>query len=80
MIRIGIILGSTRPGRFGEQPATWLHSLAREKFADKAEFVLVDVKEANLPLLDEPVPAMMRQSAEDHAKTKESYESVVTDN
>jgi NAD(P)H-dependent FMN reductase len=57
MLRIGIILGSTRPGRIGEGVAKWVYSEARKR--PDAEFELVDVKDYDLPLLDEPVPAGM---------------------
>lgn len=66
MVTIGIIAGSTRPGRFGIQPATWLHELARQR--DDATFELVDVEEAGLPLLDEPVPPAMHQYEHEHTK------------
>lgn len=29
--RIGIIIGSTREGRFGEKPAHWIHEIARQR-------------------------------------------------
>ena len=54
MLRIGIILGSTRPGRNGEAVAKWVYEIAKKR--SDAEFELVDIKEYNLPLLDEPVP------------------------
>lgn len=66
MINIGIIAGSTRPERFGIQPATWLHQLAQER--DDANFELVDLKEVDLPLLDEPVPPSMGQYEHEHTK------------
>jgi len=66
MTRIGIILGSTRPGRNGEQVARWVHDIAARR--TDAEFELVDRADFALPLLDEPVPASMGQYADDHAK------------
>src|SRR3954453_15455463 len=42
MIKIGIILGSTRPNRVGAQVATWVHEVASAR-AD-AEFELVDLR------------------------------------
>src|SRR5881628_2319930 len=51
MLRIGIIIGSTRPGRKGE-----------------AVFELVDIKDFNLPLLDEPVSPMMGQYSKPHTR------------
>lgn len=66
MVKIGIIIGSTRPGRFAIQPATWLKSVA-DKRSD-AEYELVDLAEINLPLLDEAAPPMMKQYSNDHTK------------
>ena len=51
MTRIGIILGSTRPGRRGEQVARWVEARARSR-AD-AEFEVVDLLDHPLPHLDE---------------------------
>ena len=50
MLRIAIIIGSTRPGRKGEAVARWVHDVARKR--SDAEFELVDIKDFNLPLLD----------------------------
>ena len=54
MVRIAIILGSTRPGRKGEAVAQWVLEHARKHSG--AEVELVDLKDFNLPLLDEPKP------------------------
>jgi len=51
MARIGIILGTTRPGRVGPQVAAWVHQVA-QGHAD-AEFELVDIADYDLPLFDE---------------------------
>ena len=66
MTKIGIIIGSTRPGRNGEAVAKWVYDLSKKR-AD-AEFELVDIGDYNLPLLDEPYPAMMHQYTKDHTK------------
>lgn len=66
MIRIGIIIGSTRPGRNGEAVARWVLEQARKR--GDAQFELVDLKDFNLPILDEPVPASMHQYSKDHTK------------
>jgi NAD(P)H-dependent FMN reductase len=55
-LRVGIILGSTRPGRRGEQVAKWVLDTATQ-VRDDAEFELVDLADFDLPLLDEPMPA-----------------------
>ncbi len=59
MLRIAVIIGSTRPGRNGEAVAKWVHEIAKKR--RDAEFELVDIKDFNLPLLDEPVPPSMGQ-------------------
>lgn len=66
MIRIGIILGSTRPGRNGEAVAKWTYEIA-EKRTDAA-FELVDIKDFDLPLLDEPVPPSQHKYSKEHTK------------
>ena len=63
-MRIGIILGSTRPNRIGAQVAAWvLHHAAGR---GDAEFELVDLADYNLPHLDEPVPPSMNQYSRPH--------------
>lgn len=66
MVRIGIILGSTRPGRNGEAVAKWVYEIAKSR--EDAEFELIDLKEFDLPLLDEPMPPMYGQYSKDHTK------------
>jgi len=67
MLKIAVIIGSTRPGRVGESVAKWVYELAKRR--TEAEFELVDVKEFNLPLLDEPAPPAMGQYSQEHTKT-----------
>jgi NAD(P)H-dependent FMN reductase len=57
MTRIGVILGSTRPGRRGEPVARWVMDQARER--KDAEFELIDLADHPLPHLDEPQPPSM---------------------
>ena len=66
MVRIGIILGSTRPGRNTEQVARWVHEQAMKR--RDAEYELVDIADYDLPLLDEPVPPSMGQYSKPHTK------------
>jgi len=66
MIRIAIIIGSTRPGRNGEAVAKWVYEIAQKR--NDAEFELVDIKDFNLPLLDEPVPPSLGQYTKEHTK------------
>jgi NAD(P)H-dependent FMN reductase len=64
MIRIGIIIGSTRPGRVGASVARWVHEQARQR--RDADFGLIDLEDFDLPLLDEPVPPSMGQYSKPH--------------
>jgi len=66
MLRIAIIIGSTRPGRKGEAIARWAYEIAQRR--DDDQFELVDIKDFKLPLLDEPMPPMMGQYTHDHTK------------
>lgn len=66
MVKLQIVLGSTRPGRVGEGVAKWANEIAAKRTDIQVE--LVDIAEYNLPLLDEPMPAMMGQYSKDHTK------------
>jgi NAD(P)H-dependent FMN reductase len=66
MTKIGIILGSTRPNRNGEQVAKWVLEIASNR--DDAEFELVDLRDYPLPHLDEPLPASFGQYQNDHTR------------
>src|SRR3982074_2998670 len=66
MLKIAIIIGSTRPGRNGEAVAKGVSKTAKRR--SDAEFELVDIKVFNLPLLDEPVPPIIGQYSKPHTK------------
>jgi NAD(P)H-dependent FMN reductase len=66
MTRIGIILGSTRPNRNGEQVAKWVYDIASRR--SDAEFELVDLRDYPLPHLDEPLPPSLGQYQNEHTK------------
>jgi NAD(P)H-dependent FMN reductase len=66
MTKIGIILGSTRPGRNGEAVAKWVLDIAKQR--GDAEFELVDLLDYNLPHLDEAVPPAMGQYSQPHTR------------
>ena len=65
-VRIGIIIGSTRPGRNGDKVAKWVYDHAIER--DDAEYELVDLLDYSLPHLDEAIPASRGQYANDHTR------------
>jgi NAD(P)H-dependent FMN reductase len=66
MIKIAIIIGSTRPGRKAEAVARWVHGVATKR--SDAEFELVDIKDFNLPLLDEPMPPAAGKYTQPHTR------------
>jgi len=66
VLRIAIIIGSTRPGRHAEAVAKWAYDIARQR--GDADFELIDIRHFNLPLLDEPMPAMSGQYSQPHTR------------
>jgi NAD(P)H-dependent FMN reductase len=66
MVKVAIVIGSTRPGRVGEAVATWVHELAQQR--EDAQFELVDIEKFNLPLLDEPIPPSQGKYSKEHTK------------
>jgi NAD(P)H-dependent FMN reductase len=66
MPKIKVILSSSRPARFAEQPGNWIMEISRQ-FKD-AEFELIDLAEVALPFLDEPVPAIHNAYQNEHTK------------
>ena len=66
MLKLAIIIGSTRPNRVGESVGKWVHQIAQQR--RDAEFELVDIKDFNLPLLDEPIPPSQGKYSKEHTK------------
>jgi len=66
MINVGIIVGSTRPGRKADAVARWVHDIAKKR--SDASFEVVDIADFKLPLLDEPMPPSMGQYSHAHTK------------
>lgn len=54
MLKFALIVGSTRPNRFADHPAQWIVKGA----AGRTDFTLelLDLREADLPLFEEPTP------------------------
>jgi NAD(P)H-dependent FMN reductase len=79
MLKVGIIIGSTRPNRNGGAVGNWVYQIAKNR--DDAEFELVDLKEFDLPLLDEPMSASFGQYSKPHtlkwAKTIASLDAFI---
>ena len=66
MLRVGIIVGSTRPGRRAAAVAQWVHDILKSR--EDAEFEILDIGDYKLPLLDEPVPPSRHQYSKPHTK------------
>jgi NAD(P)H-dependent FMN reductase len=64
MLKVAIIVGSTRPGRKADAVAKWVHGIAAKR--SDAEFEIVDIRDYNLPLLDEAIPPSMGQYSRPH--------------
>lgn len=69
MLKIGIIVGTTRPNRKGEAVTKWVLDLAKARPGADVSYELVDISDYNLPNLDEPMPPSMQKYAHDHTKT-----------
>lgn len=67
MLKIGIITGSTRPGRLSLVIAEWVHAIA-ESYCAAAVFEVVDIANYDLPLLDEPFAPMLDSYQHNHTK------------
>lgn len=61
MLKIGLIIGSTRPNRFADQPAEWL----MEGAASRNDFDLdiLDLRNFDLPFFDEGISPYMTNGA-----------------
>lgn len=66
MLKVGIILGSTRPNRNGEAVAKWVEQQVKDR--QDASYELIDIKDFNLPLLDEPIPPSQGKYNQPHTK------------
>ncbi|MGO1511406.1 MAG: NADPH-dependent FMN reductase [Actinomycetaceae bacterium] len=68
MTRIAIIAGSTRPHRAGSQVAEWALATARRVVPEGVEVEPLDLATFELPVLDEPAPAMSGAVTHDHTR------------
>lgn len=79
MLKIAIVIGSTRSGRRTPDVAKWVLDLAKAR--GDATYELVDIADYDLPVLDEPVPPSMQKYQHEHTKrwsqTIASYDGFV---
>jgi len=66
MLKIGIIIGSTRPGRSGETVARWVYDNATNR--NDALYEIVDLNDYNLPIFDEPNFPSAQKYTKEHTK------------
>jgi NAD(P)H-dependent FMN reductase len=65
-LKVGIILGSTRPGRNGKAVADWVLDKAAARIG--ADYDLIDLADHPLPHMDEPMSPMLGQYTGEHTK------------
>jgi NAD(P)H-dependent FMN reductase len=66
--KVKVILGSVRTGRLGKSVADWVMKESKS-YTGNLSFELIDLKDINLPFLDEPVPAKMSNDyVQEHTK------------
>jgi NAD(P)H-dependent FMN reductase len=56
MLKIGLIVGSTRPNRFADIPVGWI--LEGAKAHGQLQLEVLDLRDQGLPLFDEPAPPL----------------------
>ncbi len=66
MLKLGVVIASTRPGRVGPSVARWFEERARVH--GKFEVQLVDLQEVNLPVFDEPNHPRLAKYERAHSK------------
>jgi NAD(P)H-dependent FMN reductase len=52
--KIGIIISTTRPGRFADIPTNWLFNIANKR--NDADFEIVDLRDYPMPFFEEKMP------------------------
>jgi NAD(P)H-dependent FMN reductase len=63
-LKIKVILGSTRPNRFGEQAAHWIFDKAKQRSGLDVE--LLDLRDFPMPFFEEPIPPGMAKDGYTH--------------
>jgi NAD(P)H-dependent FMN reductase len=66
MLKLNVIIASTRPGRVGPTIGQWFSDFAAQQGSFEVE--LVDLADVNLPLLDEPAHPMLQKYEHEHTK------------
>jgi len=64
--KIGIIVGTTRAGRFSEKPAAWIAEVAKAR--SDMEVEIVDLRDYPMPFFDEPTSPAWAPSKDEVAQ------------
>lgn len=64
--RVAVVIGSTRPGRISPTIARWVTDVLQEN--SPMHYEILDLADAGLPMMDEPVPAAYGRY--EHAHTR----------
>jgi NAD(P)H-dependent FMN reductase len=64
--RIAVVIGSTRPTRICPGIAEWITDVAQEQ--SPLRYEMIDLLEVNLPFLDEPLKAALREYEHEHTR------------
>jgi hypothetical protein len=64
--RIAVVIGSTRPTRIGAGIAEWVMHVAEEE--SPLSYELIDLAVIDLPFLDEPLKAALREYEHEHTR------------
>lgn len=66
MVEVGIVVGSTRPGRKAAAVAQWVLGIAERRGG--ARYRVLDLAEVGLPFYDEPLPAARGGYVHEHTR------------
>ena len=73
-IKIQVIIGSTRQGRFSEKPAQWIFEEAKK--LEDVEVELLDLRDYEMPFFDSPMPPSMAKGQYSNEIVKKWAEKV----
>lgn len=66
MLKIAVVISSTRETRFADKPASWIFDLASKR--DDMEVELVDIRDFDLPFFNEAASNLWMPSTDERAK------------
>ncbi|MDB5541708.1 MAG: NAD(P)H-dependent oxidoreductase [Devosia sp.] len=64
--KIGIVISTTRQGRFGDRPAQWIFDIAKQRH--DLQFELIDLRDYPIPMFDAPIAPAYAPIANEEAQ------------